>query len=117
MGWLMPSASSNTPRRTRVPPALAVHRPCRGKAGGAVAEFVSAREPARVQLRVSARQPAGIAILRRRLVGKGRESHDLRTCAPPTIENMWIDEGESSILRECDARSGRRKGRCLLCLS
>jgi hypothetical protein len=78
---------------------------------------VSAREPARVQLRVSARQPAGIAILRRRLVGKGRESHDLRTCAPPTIEKMWIDEGESSILRECDARSGRRKGRCLLCLS
>src|SRR5581483_5284488 len=40
-------------------------------------------EPACMQLRVSAGEPADVAVLWRRFVGKRREGNDLGPCAPP----------------------------------
>ena len=53
-----------------VPAALAVHRARRGEAREARAERFCGGEPSGVQLGVTARQPAAIALLRRRLAGK-----------------------------------------------
>ena len=62
-----------------------------------------------MQLRIAAGKPAGIAIVGRRFVGKGREGHDLRTGAAPAAQHMRIDEGEGRVGRERDALARRRQ--------
>ncbi len=58
--------------------ALAMHRPVLGEAGEPGPESPGSREAARMQLGVAAREPAGIAVGRRRLVGQRRERRRFR---------------------------------------
>ena len=67
----------------------------------------------RMKLGIAAREPARVAVLRRRLVGKRRERHDLSACSPPAVEHVRVDEGEGVIACKGDARSGWRQ-RCHL---
>src|SRR5690606_35952093 len=89
----------------------AVHRPVGREPPEAVEEPDVAGKPPGMKLRIAARQPAGIAIVSRRLVIERRERHDLRPRLPPTVEHVRIDEGEGGILRQRDAPAGRWKAK------
>src|ERR1700704_3027005 len=66
--------------------ALAMNRTCPGKAGKTTAKSVCGGKGTRMQFRITARQPADIAGVGRRLVGERREGHDLGAGAPPTTQ-------------------------------
>src|SRR5262249_1439480 len=70
--------------------ALPVHRTRGGEARESFAEFVRGSELLRVKLGIAAGEPAGVAVLGRRLVGKRRERHDLCAGALPAVENMRV---------------------------
>src|SRR5512136_3238181 len=72
--------------------ALAMHGPRRSEARKSRFELFGGAERPGMQLRIASRQPAGIAALLRRLIGKRRERHDLGALAPPPAQDMRIDE-------------------------
>jgi hypothetical protein len=62
-----------------------------------------------MQFGIAARQPANVAIGRRRFITQGREGHDFRPRLAPAFQMMGIDEGEGDIASERDALARRRK--------
>src|SRR5712691_6066794 len=88
--------------------ALAVHpaRGCELREPGA--KSLGGRKRSGVQLRIAARQPAAVAARRWRLVGERREPDDLGAGAPPSGEDVRIDEREGRVGGERDALAGRR---------
>ena len=110
MAWRTPSDIDEASPKHHVAAAFAMHGPRRGEAREPLLEALGIGERRGMQLRIAARQPAGIAIFPRRLVGKRREGHDLGANAPPAAQYMRIDEGEGGVARERDALARRRQG-------
>src|SRR5215831_7682136 len=96
--------------------AFAMHVSRSGKSRKAPAEASRGGERAGMKLGITARQPAAIAVVRRRLVGQRRESDNFGASAPPSVNKVRIDKAERCIGSECDALAGRQQGRagCLL---
>ena len=122
MAWRCPFASVRPLAQHHVAAAFAMDRPGLRKTRQPGAKPGRRRERAGMELRIAAGQPAGIAVARRRLVGKRREGDDLGAGAPPAVENVRIDEAEGLIERERDALAGRRQrwhrpARCSACRS
>ncbi len=112
MAWRTPLGILKALAEHHVAAALAMHWPRRGEAGEALAEAMRGGEPSGMQLGVSARQPACVATLGRRLVGEGREGHDLGARLAPALDQMRVDEGEGFVARQRDAHAGwRQRGR------
>ena len=89
--------------------ALAVHRPACGELREPCLEAPGVGERAGMQLGIAAGEPAGIAILRRRLIGERREGDDLGAGAAPAAQHMRIHEGEGGVGGERDALTRRRQ--------
>ena len=87
--------------------ALAMHRPRPGEAPQTLTEAGRRGEPTGMQLGIAAGQPAGIAVIRRRLVGERREGDNLRARGAPAANEMRVDEGKSLVPCERDPLPGR----------
>ena len=61
-----------------------------------------------MEFRIAARQPAGVAVVRRSLVGQRREEADLRPGGAPAVQQMRVEERECRVPRHRDALSRRR---------
>ena len=92
--------------------ALAVNGLRRREQPQAVEEAARAGEAAGMQFGIASRQPAGVAVGGRRLVGQRREGDDLRPGRPPAADEMRIDEGKGLVARQRDplARRPQRDG-------
>ena len=92
-----------------------MHRPRRGKAVHGRAEPGAGSQSGRVQLRVSARQPAAVGAVIWPLIRQRREGQDRGPRPPPRLQHMRIDEAEGRIAGQRDPpaggrqRSGRRR--------
>src|SRR5580700_11256575 len=86
--------------------ALAMDRAGLGKMLETTGEIARVREGLRVQLRITARQPAAIGFRGRRFIGKRRERQNLCTSFAPGVDRMRIDETEGLVARERDALAG-----------
>jgi hypothetical protein len=91
--------------------ALAVHQPALGEVREPAPEVLRRRQLTRMQLRITAGQPAHVAFFRRSLVGERGKHRYLGTRALPGLEQMRIDECERRVRGERDALS-RRRQRC-----
>src|SRR5579871_3046154 len=90
--------------------ALAVHWTGCAELSQPLMETMRLRKHARVQLRIAARQPAGVAIVWRRLIGQRRKTGDLSAGPPPSIAHMRIHEREGRIRCNGDALPGWGQG-------
>ena len=72
-------------------------------------KFLRIRKRLRMQFGIAARQPADVAIGRRRFITQWREGHDLRPRLAPALQMMGVDEGEGDIAGERDALARRRQ--------
>src|SRR5262245_60675322 len=91
--------------------AFAMNSAGLGKTHKPRAEVAGVREGARVQLRIAAGQPAASAAFWWCLVVERREGDNLGPLPPPTLKDVWIDEGEGSIRRERDPLPRWSQGR------
>ena len=66
-----------------------------------------------MQFGIAARQPAGVAVGGRRLVGERREGDDLGPGAPPAADEMRIDERKGLVARERDPLARAASARSL----
>ncbi len=98
--------------KNHVAAALAMHRPCLGKAPQAGFEPLGQTKGIGMQLRITAGEPTTIRAFGGWLIGKRRKRNDLRAGAAPGFKKMRIDEAEGPILRQRDALTGRRQGGC-----
>src|SRR3954447_7508131 len=89
-----------------VTPAFAVHRPRLRKAREPGAKSARPGQGGGGQLGVGARGPGAIGVIGRRLVSEGREGHDLRPRAPPSLDDVRIDECKSRVAGQRDALAG-----------
>ena len=80
--------------------ALAMHCACLREFRQAAPKMARRRQLAGVQFRITAWQPADIAVVRWRLVTQRRERHDLRAGATPAIEHVGIDERKGCVRRQ-----------------
>ncbi len=60
-----------------------------------------------MKLGIAARQPGGVAILLRRLVGKRREEGEFGSLLPPARKKMRIEEGKRRVAGNGDFLAGR----------
>src|SRR4030088_2986540 len=103
MAWRAPAASSSPSPRTspfpqhNVAATFAMDRARHCELREPRAKALRCSQRARVQLRIAAGQPATVAALGGRLVGERRERNDVRAGAPPTVENVRVDEGEGRV--------------------
>jgi hypothetical protein len=82
--------------------AFAMDRAGCGERPEALAEAPCAGKRCGMKLRITSGEPAGIARIGRRLIGKRGEGDDLGPGTPPTGQDMRIDEGESRVGCERD---------------
>src|SRR5262249_53314991 len=81
--------------------AFPMDGPCPGEVLQACKKTLCGCKPFRMELRVAARQPAKVAVIWGRLIGKRREEVDFRARLSPAKKNMRIEKRKGFVLCNC----------------
>src|SRR5579872_2140898 len=89
--------------------AFAVNRVASSESAQAIEKFFCRGDARGMKFWITPRQPADIAILRRRLVRERRNEDEFRACISPALKKMRIEKRERLVARDGDALPRRRE--------